>query len=326
MFPTSSAEMIVNPRGLVPVAVATLHSQREISFDLYLWPSKHKPARLYREKNVPLAPGDLQRLLDERISTLYTPSCEAQQYCDYVRSHVLGDESIPAKDRYGVLKDATRTVLTAALERGDVDGVVKVAADLGQDMVGLICDRKHILDDLLPLMTHDYATFTHLTNVCTCGIVLAEACGIRDRGQLMEIAHGALLHDVGKCYVPAGILNKAAPLNKAEQELVRRHPQRGFEELCLRADLGWGQLMMVYQHHERYDGRGYPVGLVGKEIHEWARLCAVVDVYDALTRDRSYRKGSDPKDVLLYMKRESGRRFDEEICQCWIATLTQCQP
>jgi HD-GYP domain-containing protein (c-di-GMP phosphodiesterase class II) len=100
---------------------------------------------------------------------------------------------------------------------------------------------------------------------------------------------------------------------------------RGFEELCLRPDLGWGPLMMVYQHHERYDGRGYPAGLVGKEIHEWGRICAVADVYDALTRDRPYRKGADTKDVLEYMDRESGRSFDEEMCQCWIATLKQCQ-
>jgi HD-GYP domain-containing protein (c-di-GMP phosphodiesterase class II) len=83
--------------------------------------------------------------------------------------------------------------------------------------------------------------------------------------------------------------------------------------------------MMVYQHHERYDGRGYPQGLVGNAIHEWARLCAVADVYDALTRDRSYRKGADTKDILEYMDHESGRSFDKEICQCWTAMLKQCQ-
>ena len=94
----------------------------------------------------------------------------------------------------------------------------------------------------------------------------------------------------------------------------------------MRGDLSWGQLMMVYQHHERTDGRGYPVGLVGSEIHEWARLCAVADVYDALTRDRSYHKGADAKDAMAYLDRESGRGFDEEICRCWIATLKQCQP
>ena len=82
---------------------------------------------------------------------------------------------------------------------------------------------------------------------------------------------------------------------------------------------------MVYEHHERCDGRGYPQGLVGGEIHLWASLCAVADVYDALTRDRPYRKGMSTKDVLEYMDREAGRSFDKEICQCWIAMLKRCQ-
>jgi HD-GYP domain-containing protein (c-di-GMP phosphodiesterase class II) len=213
----------------------------------------------------------------------------------------------------------------ASLEKGDVDGVLSVSTDLGRDMVNLICDRKNVLNDLLSVMTHDYYTFTHMTNVCTYCVVLAEAHGICDHSQLMGIAQGALLHDIGKRHVPANVLNKATPLTKDDREVIRRHPVRGFEELCLRPDLGWGPLMMVYQHHERYDGRGYPAGLVGKEIHEWGRICAVADVYDALTRDRPYRKGADTKDVLEYMDRESGRSFDEEMCQCWIATLKQCQ-
>ncbi len=148
----------------------------------------------------------------------------------------MADETIPAKDRYCILKDAANTILTASLERGDVDAVVKVTTDLGGDMVNLICNRKNIFQDLIAVMTHDYYTFTHLTNVCACSIVLAEAYGIHDRRQLLEIARGALLHDVGKCCIPAKVLNKTTKLSNDEQELIRRHPQRGFEELCLRTD------------------------------------------------------------------------------------------
>ncbi len=224
-------EIAVGPRGLglVPVAVKTLQAQREIAFDLYLWPSKNRPPRLYREKHVPLEPGDLARLLDQNVTTLYTPSSEAQQYCDHVRTHVLIDETIPARDRYRILKDATRTVLMASLEKGDVDGVLNLSADLGRDMVDLISNRRDVFGDLLSVLTHDYYTFTHITNVGTCSIILADAFGIRDHGQLMEIAQGALLHDIGKVFISAKLLNKATPLSKDEQELIRQHPQRGFE-------------------------------------------------------------------------------------------------
>jgi HD-GYP domain-containing protein (c-di-GMP phosphodiesterase class II) len=320
----SSLEIPVDSRGLVPVAVRALQAQVEISFDLYLWPSKNSPPQLYREKHLPLERTDLQRLLDQSVTTLYTRFSEAQKYCDHVRDYVLADESIPAKDRYCVLKDATCMVLMDSMNKRDLDGVLKVSAEFGQDLVALVCGRKNVLGELFAVMTHDYYTFTHITNVCTCCILLAEAYGIRDPVELAAIAQGALLHDLGKCYVPASILNKPTSLNKDEQAVMRQHPVRGFQKLCSQPELGWGQLMMVYQHHERWDGRGYPVGLVGNEIHEWGRLCAVADVYDALTRDRSYRKGADMMDVLAYMDRESGRSFDEEFCQCWIATLKQC--
>jgi HD-GYP domain-containing protein (c-di-GMP phosphodiesterase class II) len=320
---SDALKMEIDPRGLVPVAVKTLQANDSSSFDLFLWPTKNSPPCLYREKHLPLEQTDLERLLNQGITTLYTRSAEASQYCDYVRSQVLDDDSIAATERYGILKDATRTVLMAAMENSDVDSALSVTADFGRDIVGLICDRKNILNDLLSVMTHDYSTFTHVTNVCTCCILLAEAYGIHDPAQLTEIAQGALLHDIGKRNIPARLLNKTTPLSSQELELIRRHPVDGFEELCLRPGLGWGQLMMIYQHHERYDGRGYPVGLVGNEIHEWGRLCAVADVYDALTRDRAYRKGADTKEVLEYMDRESGRSFDEEFCQCWIAILNQ---
>jgi HD-GYP domain-containing protein (c-di-GMP phosphodiesterase class II) len=322
---SNSMEMNVTARGLVPVAVNTLQEQAEIAFDLYLWPSKSAPPRLYREKHVPLEPGDLLRLLDQGINTLYTRSSQAQQYRDHVRNTVLADESIPAKDRYCVLTAATRTVLTASLEKRDFDGVLNVSADLGSDLVALVCGRRKILDELLMVMTHDYSTFTHLANVSVCCIVLAEAYGIRQRADVMEIAQGALLHDLGKLHIPAGLLNKAGRLTDEERAVMRRHPVTGFEELCMRPNLSWGLMMMAYQHHERCDGRGYPVGLVGKEIHEWARLCAVADVYDAMSRDRSYRKGASTEEMLDFLDRESNHSLDKDICQCWIATLKQCQ-
>ncbi|HZZ72630.1 MAG TPA: HD domain-containing phosphohydrolase [Pirellulales bacterium] len=321
----SSAQPTVDPRGLIPVSVKTLQLQGELAFDLYLWPSKSQPARLYRERHIPLRELDLQRLLDQKIDTLYTKSSDAEDYCQHLRTRILDDDTIPAAERYGALIDATRTLLTAAFEKGEIEGILRLSSQYGQDLVKIVCNQQNVLNDLLAVMTHDYSTFTHVSNVCTCCIVLAEAAGLREGSTLAQIAQGALLHDVGKCFIPAKIINKTTKLTEADQEIIRSHPSRGFEELCRRTDLNWGQLMMVYQHHERLDGRGYPCGLVDKEIHDWAKICAIADVYDALTRDRPYRKGADVKDVLEYMDRESGRSFDEEFTQCWIAALKECQ-
>jgi HD-GYP domain-containing protein (c-di-GMP phosphodiesterase class II) len=223
-----------------------------------------------------------------------------------------------------MLKEATRTLLMNSLASKDVSQMLAVSANLGHDLVALISSQKNIMNDLLATLTHDYTTFTHITNVCTYCIVLAEAYGIRDQSQLIQIAQGGLLHDLGKCFIPPQILNKATRLTPEEEDLIRQHPVGGFNELCMRPEVSWGQLMMVYQHHERFNGGGYPVGLVGNEIHLWGRLCAVADVYDALTRDRPYRRGVAARQVLEYLDHESGRSFDEELTQCWIAILEKC--
>jgi HD-GYP domain-containing protein (c-di-GMP phosphodiesterase class II) len=79
--------------------------------------------------------------------------------------------------------------------------------------------------------------------------------------------------------------------------------------------------MMVYQHHERCDGRGYPAGVTRTEIHEHGRICAIADVCDALMRDRPYRKASLRADVVEYLDRQAGRGFDEEMARCWMAAI-----
>ena len=79
--------------------------------------------------------------------------------------------------------------------------------------------------------------------------------------------------------------------------------------------------MIVYQHHERIDGKGYPVGLSGEEIHPWAKLCAVVDVFDALTGKRPYRRSISLAQALQYLEQMSCTQFDQEIVQCWIRAM-----
>ncbi len=98
-------------------------------------------------------------------------------------------------------------------------------------------------------MSHDAGTYTHVMNVSTYCLALAEQLGIHDQQELEQIAIGALLHDIGKLYVPVEIINKNGPLSQQDWVLMRLHPQMGYRELCFRGDLDEGQLMMVYGHH-----------------------------------------------------------------------------
>jgi HD-GYP domain-containing protein (c-di-GMP phosphodiesterase class II) len=103
--------------------------------------------------------------------------------------------------------------------------------------------------------------------------------------------------------------------------LIRRHPSAGYQELARRDDVTWGQLMMIYQHHERLDGTGYPAAVDCGEIHPWAKVCAVADVFDALTCHRPYRKGLPVPDVCQYLQEHAHTWFDNEIVACLTTQL-----
>lgn len=148
--------------------------------------------------------------------------------------------------------------------------------------------------------------------------MLAKALGIQDADTIREIAIGGFVHDVGKLEIPEGVLTKPTGLTNDEWRIVRDHPKWGFEKLRNRDDMSFGQLMMVYQHHEKVNGAGYPVGCRRTEIHDWARLCTVVDVYEALTAIRPYRRRLHRTEMLQIMNRDSGKTFDQEMLKCWL--------
>ena len=111
-----------------------------------------------------------------------------------------------------------------------------------------------------------------MINVAAYCVLAAAAVGLSKKAELAEIAMGGLLHDIGKRFMPRHLLNKNTSFDEDEKRLIRTHPQKGYEELCRFENISFGQLMMVYQHHERIDGTGYPVRVTGAEMHLWAKI------------------------------------------------------
>jgi len=317
----SVADIELEESGLMSIGVETLRARGVLPFDLYLLGEQGRQPVLYRQKDLPVYESDLKRLLQRGIRTLYIPQSDSGVYREHLRETLLANEDIPPLERYQVLREATRSVLSEALHKGDHESAVKFTSDLSDGLVQTVCDSRAVLDDLLRVMSHDYSVFTHAVNVATHSLLLARRFGISGKRDLLEIGQGALLHDIGIQGVPRQIIDKPEKLSERERRIVQEHPARGFKDLCRRPELSWGQLMMVYGHHERCDGRGYPVGLVRSEIHEYARICAIADVYEALLRDRPHRRASRRSDVLEYLDRQAGRAFDEEMTRCWIAAV-----
>jgi len=153
----------------------------------------------------------------------------------------------------------------------------------------------------------DHITDEHTRRVSELTINLANKMGFPE-SELGHIRRGALLHDIGKMGIPDSILLKPAPLTETERVIMQTHPEKAYQILSKIEYLAHA-IDIPYCHHEKWDGTGYPRGLKGEEIPLSARIFAVVDVYDALTSDRPYRKAWEKKEALNYIGEQSGKHF-----------------
>jgi HD-GYP domain-containing protein (c-di-GMP phosphodiesterase class II) len=184
---------------------------------------------------------------------------------------------------------------------------------LTESIVDEVIRNPNAVFHLNDIRMYDDYTFAHSVNVCVLAVLVGVGLQYAPR-QLKELGIGAILHDVGKMAVEKQILNKPGHLNESEMDLMRRHPELGFEILRkYSAQLSWLSVHVAFQHQEKFNGSGYPRGLKGTEIHEYARITAIADVYDALTSDRPYRQGLSPNDAYEYLIAGSGTQFDPEI-------------
>lgn len=301
----------------IPVSLATFVPNMDAGLDLYRQDDTTSKFVLFRGHDYPLGEEELERLRGRGVTRLYIAKSARERYQEYLRqiSESDGDET-PIRARVEAMNEVVRDVLRASFASKDTDETVAAVAKLGAMTSEIVSHDEFAADDLFRVMHHDYATFTHVANVSLYAAVLANELGYADN-ELEQITVGGLLHDLGKLEVSDKILCKPGRLDDDEFGTIKTHPTVGFRKLAGRGDLNLGQLMMVYQHHERPDGQGYPVGVTEDDIHPWAKICSVVDVFEALTSQRPYRKPMSRRQALELQSNDVGTAFDPEIFQCW---------
>ena len=165
----------------------------------------------------------------------------------------------------------------------------------------------------------DEETEGHTQRVTELTIQLARAVGVGNEG-IVHIRRGALLHDMGKLGIPDRILLKPDKLTEEEWVIMRKHPVYAYDMLSSIEYLR-PALDIPYCHREKWDGSGYPRGLKGEEIPLAARIFAVIDVWDALTSNRPYRKAWTREQALEYIREQTGTHFDPQIVEVFLANL-----
>lgn len=191
---------------------------------------------------------------------------------------------------------------------------------LVEGMVDSIFRNQDALLPLARLKRHDDYTFQH--SVSVCALLVAFGRGMKlPREAIKEMAMGGLLHDVGKARIPDNILNKPAKLSDDEFSKMQSHVTQGVVLLQQADGVSEIAMRVAAEHHERFDGTGYPDKLAGERISVYGQMAAIVDVYDAISSERVYHKGMPPTQALKKLLEWSSHHFDPQLVQAFIRAI-----
>jgi HD-GYP domain-containing protein (c-di-GMP phosphodiesterase class II) len=169
----------------------------------------------------------------------------------------------------------------------------------------------------------DHHTRSHLDRTYQYATLLTQRLA-PEYNQRAEIGFGFLLHDIGKVGIPESVLNKPGPLTEEEWAVMRTHPLLGVELVKPLRFLG-DAVGIIREHHERWDGKGYPSGLKGEEIFLPARIFMMADTFDAMTCDRPYRKALPIHAALEEIDAHAGTQFDPEVARAWCELVEEAE-
>jgi len=187
-------------------------------------------------------------------------------------------------------------------------------------IVDELFNQKEIVVEMVDLKNTNRGLYQHSVNVMIHSVILAVGLELNKK-EVGKVATAALLHDIGMVFMPSEILAKKSSITPAEYEKMKEHPQKGFEFLRDRLNLEATIRMGVLDHHEHYDGSGYPEGKKGDKIHLYARIIAVANKYDSITSDRNYKKGKPVAEALEYVMGGGGSIFDPELTRIFIRNI-----
>jgi putative nucleotidyltransferase with HDIG domain len=192
--------------------------------------------------------------------------------------------------------------------------------ELVDNYIELLANVVGVVDILHDVKSHSEYTFAHSLNVAILSGILGKWMGLKGQ-KLKDVILAGLLHDIGKMLIPRTILDKPGKLTDAEMAIIRTHPGHSFQLLAGYAEIPDEVKAGIFQHHEREDGSGYPLGAQGGEIHVYAKIVAVADIYDAMSTERVYRRKIPPLVVAETILDQMRDKLNPQICLTFLESL-----
>lgn len=309
------------------------------AYDLFVNSSslenKQKFVRVFPEGEV-LTEEDLQHFRD-KYPQLYVPEDQRQTY---MRS-LAKAKNIPDVEATNFIKDSAIQYLHTIFDSGKefstelLSETIKGCKEAVESMIDVLDDYN--IDSLRALIgslsSHDFYTYDHSINVSMYSItVMRTVKPNASRAELMHAGLGGLLHDLGKIKIPTNILNSPEGLTDEQYGVIKKHPGYGIDllksgKVDAGVDIDLGIIArVIHEHHENFDGTGYPDGLAGKDIHLLARVCAIADFFDAITTKRSYNSVLPISEALAVMEKTAGKKIDPQIFKRFKAHVQHSKP
>jgi len=235
---------------------------------------------------------------------------------------------LPDQDRdvkYNVIKEnytevvlSVKRVLNELAAGGKID--YEKIVDVSKSVLSTINESSSVVRCLAEIKSADEYTYTHCVNTAFYSMLIAKWLNLPEY-KIHEAIQAGLLHDIGKVKIPDEILNKKGKLTVEEYEVMKKHSIYGYDLIKNISEFSEGIKNAILMHHERLDGSGYPYGICGDSIGLSARIIAVADVYDAMTRDRVYKKKATPFEVFQMFLTTGIVIFDTSVLKTFLNNL-----
>lgn len=252
--------------------------------------------------------SELNRVRIERLTSLGIEEVYIQ---DDEPVHDILDDSIRKK--------TISLVKKAFLETKEAlsDEYAARITEIVDEILNQLLNNEHLMMNLKDVKLFDEYTYFHSVNVMSISLI----CGIGlnlDREDLLDLGISALLHDIGKTLIPLDILNNPGQLSEKEFAVVKKHSQIGYDMVSPSGILSEKVKLGILDHHERFDGSGYPNGKRGVDISLFGRIISTADVYDALTSTRVYKRSMLTSEAIEYIYACAGTSFDPEVVKVFL--------
>lgn len=310
-----------------PITLDTLRIDTTANFDMYIRQQGRNQQEhfvLYRKRNVPFTEGNRENLLAADTVELYIDTSDKREYQRYLESNldaIIADETVPLERKSEIAYTCATGLVEDLLENPRSGEHIQRSKDVISNITNYMLTESNAFFSLMATTSFDYYTYTHSVNVAVFGIALAHRLGCFSLEELNTLGAGLIVHDIGKSLIDKRILNKPGKLDEQEWELIKRHPADGVRMLIESEKMDSDALIVVEGHHEKLDGSGYPLGLGGDDIHPYARIAALADIFDALTTKRSYKPAERSFPALTIMRDEMNAGLDQELLKEFVQLM-----